>query len=283
MKRGQWVRIAALTGVLLIVGQAGAKNLIQNGEFDDGLAGWNSGWINTGAGVVVDFVVNSEWLLSGENCWQIDVLNGGGTDYYIQRVQNLPLETGVTYTLTFMGMMEGIDLERDITVTFENGEAGGYHRYLSETITLTNDPTEYGPFEHTAEVDDPAVQLKFFFGGGNDVTIFIDAIVVDDGEDDDTAVDSRVSSLPGALSLEQNYPNPFNPDTRIHYTLPSDAHVRLTVYDTRGKAVANPVDRLQTAGSHIVHFDGRDLPSGAYICRLEAGSKTLTRKMMLIK
>jgi len=37
------------------------------------------------------------------------------------------------------------------------------------------------------------------------------------------------------------------------------------------------------AGSHTVNFDAQRLASGVYIYRLEAGSFSMTRNMMLIK
>jgi hypothetical protein len=292
MKSGQ--RIVSRIGlvVMLLVffssGQVGAKNLILNGEFDEPVTQegvvpeWNSGWLNTDAGVDVVFSVNSDGLLSGDNCWQMDILNGGGTDYFIQRVQNLPLETGVTYTLTFMGMMESAEAERSITAVFENGASGNYYRYLSETVTLTTDPTEFGPFVCTPDTSDPTVQLKFFPGGSNDVIVYLDAIVVDDGEPE-TAVEEQVASLPSVFSLEQNFPNPFNPTTEIGYDLPSASHVALTVFDLTGKTVATLVNESQDAGSHSVSFDARNLPSGTYLYRLDAGNSTFTKKMMLIK
>ena len=36
-------------------------------------------------------------------------------------------------------------------------------------------------------------------------------------------------SIPMDFALSQNYPNPFNPETRIHYDLPKDSYVTLTI------------------------------------------------------
>ncbi len=78
-------------------------------------------------------------------------------------------------------------------------------------------------------------------------------------------------------------PNPFNPQTSIAFVLAADAHVRLTVYDVRGRAVAVPADQAFGAGEHTVLFDGRDLPSGVYFYRLQADGYDLTRKMIMLK
>ena len=83
--------------------------------------------------------------------------------------------------------------------------------------------------------------------------------------------------------LGQASPNPFNPRTGIAFVLAADAHVRLTVYDVRGRAVAVPADRAFGAGEHTVLFDGRDLPSGVYFYRLQADGYDHTRKMIMLK
>jgi len=36
-------------------------------------------------------------------------------------------------------------------------------------------------------------------------------------------------------------------------------------------------------GEHTVRFDGSDLSSGMYFCKLQAGQRTLERKMLLLK
>lgn len=88
---------------------------------------------------------------------------------------------------------------------------------------------------------------------------------------------------PQTLALRQNFPNPFNPTTVIRYDLPENAPVRLSVYDMLGRQVAVLVNETMNAGSHQVNFNASQLSSGMYMYRLEAGSKTLTRTMTLIK
>jgi hypothetical protein len=92
-----------------------------------------------------------------------------------------------------------------------------------------------------------------------------------------------VAGLPEKFDLKPNYPNPFNPSTRISFDLPESAEVRLTVFDVLGRQVANLVNQPMKAGSHTVNFDAQRLASGVYIYRLEAGSFSMTRNMMLIK
>jgi hypothetical protein len=83
--------------------------------------------------------------------------------------------------------------------------------------------------------------------------------------------------------LDQNHPNPFSSETIIAYTLPSEQHVSLTVYDVYGRAITTLVDGTHRAGRHVVEFHARELPPGTYICRLHAEGASLTRIMSLVK
>jgi hypothetical protein len=90
-------------------------------------------------------------------------------------------------------------------------------------------------------------------------------------------------SLPTEYELSSNYPNPFNPTTRIEYALPEPGLVVLEVYDTLGRLVATLVNESKEAGRHAVDFDATNLASGIYLYRIQAGSFTQTRTMMLVK
>ncbi|HUI28861.1 MAG TPA: sugar-binding protein [Candidatus Acidoferrales bacterium] len=98
-----------------------------------------------------------------------------------------------------------------------------------------------------------------------------------------TGVENQHSGIPTEYSLGQNYPNPFNPTTVISYQLPVVSNVTLRVYDVLGREVETLVNERQTAGNYSVTIDARDLPSGLYFYRLQAGSYTATKKLLLLK
>ncbi len=100
---------------------------------------------------------------------------------------------------------------------------------------------------------------------------------------DTPAMERLAADLPTTFSLGQNYPNPFNPTTSIVFGLPEQANTRLAVYDLLGREVAVLVDGTLAAGTHEVQFQSHNLPSGAYFYKIEAGSFSQIRQMLLMK
>ena len=98
-----------------------------------------------------------------------------------------------------------------------------------------------------------------------------------------TGITQTGSNVPSEYALLQNYPNPFNPTTNIKFDIPEQGFVSLKVYDVVGKEVATLVNETKTAGSYTVDFNGSDLSSGAYFYRLEVGSFTAVKRMILLK
>ncbi len=100
-----------------------------------------------------------------------------------------------------------------------------------------------------------------------------------------TAV-SSVIPFPVGFSLAQNYPNPFNPSTTIEYVLPNVGtrhDVSLQVFNLLGEEIRTVVHEAQTAGTHRIQFNAEGFPSGIYFYRIQAGSFTSSRKMLLLR
>jgi hypothetical protein len=96
-------------------------------------------------------------------------------------------------------------------------------------------------------------------------------------------VGPRQPPFSGGFALMQNYPNPFNSSTHLEFRLPSTQRVSLRLYDVLGREVTVMVNEIRTAGQHEFMLDASGLPSGFYLCRLEAGGFSATRKLLLIR
>jgi hypothetical protein len=91
--------------------------------------------------------------------------------------------------------------------------------------------------------------------------------------------------LPTSYALNQNYPNPFNPTTTIQYDLPVGTYgnTSIKVYDIIGREVATLVNETKEAGSYEVTFNASKLASGVYFYKLQSGTYTLVKKLVLMK
>jgi len=97
---------------------------------------------------------------------------------------------------------------------------------------------------------------------------------------------SAVPLIEGSLSsylLYQNYPNPFNPTTTISFSLFQSGPVELRVFNLRGGEVATLVSQILHVGKYTIDWNASNLPSGIYFYRLQAGSFSETKKLILLK
>lgn len=97
-----------------------------------------------------------------------------------------------------------------------------------------------------------------------------------------TGINSN-NNIPEKFSLSQNYPNPFNPVTSINYSIAENVNVKISVFDILGREISVPVNEFKNAGNYEVNFNAENLGSGIFYYRIEAGSFTDTKKMILIK
>jgi hypothetical protein len=103
-----------------------------------------------------------------------------------------------------------------------------------------------------------------------------------------TGVTGQLDARPQRLSLEQNYPNPFNLSTTVGFALRDGGSAFLRIYDLTGHLVRRLGGSRFSPGSQTLKWDGRDgegrnVASGVYLYRLEAGGQTATRKMLLVR
>lgn len=85
------------------------------------------------------------------------------------------------------------------------------------------------------------------------------------------------------FELLQNYPNPFNPSTVITFKLPSKQKVKLTVYNTLGEVITEPVNSMLSAGTYNVNLNMSGFSSGLYFYKIETDNFSDTKKMIFIK
>jgi hypothetical protein len=90
-------------------------------------------------------------------------------------------------------------------------------------------------------------------------------------------------TAPREFSLSQNYPNPFNPSTEIKFSVENSGHATLDVFSMLGQKVATLFDGRAEAGQYYnVQFNA-PVASGIYFYKLQSGTRTELKKMVLVK
>jgi len=91
-----------------------------------------------------------------------------------------------------------------------------------------------------------------------------------------------------ALMLEPSRPNPFRESTTIGFTLAEAAVVRLRIFDTAGRCVAEPFSGSVSAGRHEVVWSGASrtgvrLAPGRYLYEIRAGNEVRVGRLVRLR
>jgi hypothetical protein len=103
----------------------------------------------------------------------------------------------------------------------------------------------------------------------------------------DVAIEENPSPKVFYFTLDA-FPNPFNSHTTIHYSLPSNNDINLTIYDVSGRVVNTLVSGFNAPGEYSINWDGRTssgekVKAGVYFYTLKSTEKTITKKLIITK
>jgi hypothetical protein len=88
-------------------------------------------------------------------------------------------------------------------------------------------------------------------------------------------------------ALAQNAPNPCNGSTEIRFDVARTGHVSIRIYNVAGRLVRTLVSEPRAPGKYTAHWNGRNdsgarAASGVYFYRMDSGTFSATRKMLLL-
>jgi hypothetical protein len=89
--------------------------------------------------------------------------------------------------------------------------------------------------------------------------------------------------IPTEFTVSQNFPNPFNATTRINFAVPKAADVNIAIYNVAGQLVENIDLGRMVPGYQSIVWDASNVASGVYFYKVNAGDKSMTKKMTLLK
>ena len=243
----------------------------------------------------------SSWGYGATTCWSLSKFTPSGS-VYLRRVElwttDATTDIDVYVYDDFDGSAPSNLLTSELNSSF--GEAGYHSIRLTSPPLLSSGNAVYVVVQivNSSGTNPIAADNQ---GGAETATTYMSSngaggswydLGLNQG--DDIGVRIRVSSTvgidddytlnrPGSPIAIRNYPNPFNNRTTIEYSLPSDGHVVLQVFDILGRHVETLINGFQAAGNYQTDWDSRDLTSGYYFYKIQSGSSVQTGQMLLLK
>lgn len=175
----------------------------------------------------------------------------------------------------FDAFLAKINPEGDWAAPLQAGGAG--NDYCNGIVSQGASLYLTGSFSQNAGFDD----ITPTNAGGADV--FVAMVLAN------TSVEDDLQTAPPAFLLESVSPNPFSSSVTLDFSVAKAGdRFTLSIYDLRGRRVAILLNSSLASGTHSVVWDGRDdrgslLPSGMYFARLQNGSRSSARKLLLIR
>lgn len=189
----------------------------------------------------------------------VEVFYGGGFYSRFEDPEDLEIDLQGDDYVKWAAILDGGDTDTEVTLLDEGTE--WFDGVYDEIVLVGANTREQGLDEENP--GSRTYEYSYEYGVISQIA----------GEDD----------LPQEYELGRAYPNPFNPTTGIHYELPEEAEVQLTVYDVTGREIATLVNETQPAGKYQITFEAINLATGTYIYRITANDWSDSGKMMLVK
>ncbi|MCD6102118.1 MAG: T9SS type A sorting domain-containing protein, partial [Candidatus Cloacimonetes bacterium] len=123
-------------------------------------------------------------------------------------------------------------------------------------------------------------------------------IIINNGQPFNIAT---VYTLSGGQSVDDNYelpitnyeiisvyPNPFTHNTNISFSIKNSNNIQLDIYNIKGQRIKTLVSELMKVGNHEIEWDGRNdygkpVANGIYFYKLSTDTKSITKKMILLR
>lgn len=98
-----------------------------------------------------------------------------------------------------------------------------------------------------------------------------------------TGIEESASSPLLTCKFNPVVPNPFKQDALVTFQIPNSELVFLRLFDVQGRLVKSLVETKLKPGDYNYHVSTKELPSGIYLLRLNAGKYQGQQKLILIK
>jgi hypothetical protein len=145
----------------------------------------------------------------------------------------------------------------------------GSHNWTNAAENSNNENTLIIHSDRVANLFLQEFKARYAESGGQDTLV--------------VGIDRLGTEVPVDFALAQNFPNPFNPSTRMILSVPARDHVTVSVYDLLGRQVAELLDEVLSPGVYTLEWNANGFSAGVYLYRATVGTRSMTRKMILLQ
>jgi hypothetical protein len=252
------------------------------------------------------------FISGSEIAWDLDYKGNSSDKYFIENYLKAKYSAdapgGISGTYYSAEGITGDIFEDFTTINFDNGTHGTINVNYADALIPDQNAEAVLNYKNVTNHKAAGIKYEGLIGNGSFPakviyfgfpfeTVYLEETrnqlmteIIDFFNKPVTSIDNEIVEFPNQFVLFQNYPNPFNPSTSIEYIVPSNEYVTLSVFDILGNKIADLVDEQQSAGKYSVTFDAgslsnrnSQLSSGIYIYRLQAGSFSKSKTMILLK
>ncbi len=172
-------------------------------------------------------------------------------------------------------------------------------RFSVDAFDLNGDVLHYVWRLDGVQTPDSTGGWYLFRGEGTEIGSHTLACSISDGADsvsviwhirviDAVGIENGDELSHGEFTIISVQPNPFNAETMIEYFLPEPAMVAVSVFDITGRLISEGQRQAQPSGIRRISWNGRNsagtkAASGIYFLRIDAGEKSLSARLILMK
>ena len=237
---------------------------------------------------VIDFSIweNLNTFLDFELFMNLDTIYGcpdcadGGAEWFEIATNDTIKKVTIEYGDSLNGLNNLIDLLRSVRYSFQEIQACYYIPHTGPCDAAF--PRYYYDHEENE-------CSEFIWGGCVGLVPFVSLEDCESSCNESVQVSSNQTfDYPVIFKLNNCYPNPFNPVTTLHYDLPENGFVNITIYDMLGREVKTLVNQTQDVGYKSVIWDAtndysKPVSAGIYLYQIQVGDYMQTKKMVLLK
>ncbi|MBN1997348.1 aryl-sulfate sulfotransferase [candidate division KSB1 bacterium] len=225
------------------------ENMVKNGDFSNNSANWV---------FTCSYVAN---MSIDDGVCHINIENGGIHETLMELYQSdIKMIKGKNYLFEFDAWADN-----NRTMSAKIVEKNRWPDYSKIGLTYLSTRNRHFSYSFVMNEETDLNALLTFFLGNSNYDVYLDNISLK------TVNESAVQQSSGQiLSADKfkSYPNPFNAQMTLCFSVGEQSFVTIKLYNVLGAFVKEITNDIYEKGQHQLKFDGTDLSSGVYFCRL---------------